>query len=148
MKTKFIWRVQNSEGNGPYNGHGNVGGIILRNPTHKRLTNLKKVPVPFKDEGLKQAFNFIDGNNVYNSTLIRDWRCGFQTIRKYHAWFSNDHLRELLDRAGFFLVKYEAPADAIRHGSKQSVFLPAKAKAVAVRDCDMSGITKLAKPKL
>ncbi|MDE2335681.1 MAG: hypothetical protein KGL10_00045, partial [Alphaproteobacteria bacterium] len=130
-QTQTIWRVQNEFGSGPYRGPGNVSEIMRAFEKAGRFKP-DRHPVPWMDKTLKEKFNSAASLNP--KTL-----CGFKNIDQYNRWFNTQELRNLLHYAGFFLSKYEVEG-VVWHGQTQSLFFADKAKLVAVRACNDSGV--------
>ena len=135
-KKQTVWRVQNEFGSGPFRGRGNVYEALVAIQKAGRLsgTGEGRRPVPQKDETLMRKFNTVVAEP--NDKFV----CGFKNIEQYQRWFSTREIRDLLHYAGFFLAKYEVDGP-VSHGQTQSLFSATKAKLVAVRACNQSGVT-------
>lgn len=109
-----VYRVENEYGGGPYRV-GEVG-----NSAHRSISN-DYTPGPFTDP---------DHSGWARDNSIRDYYFGFKSIDAYKRWFSD---RKLLKEEGFHLAVYHVPASAVRHGTKQSLFVKEKAKLIERR---------------
>lgn len=118
--------MQNSIGSGPYRGAGNICGTLSF--THfEGYSNNLRLP-PYLEKGVKDTFN---------QENIKGWFSCFKSIDDYKKWFCTNDVRAVLEKNGFVLVKYECPADNVRHGATQSVFLPQESRQVRVRSCKL-----------
>jgi hypothetical protein len=90
-----IWRVQNMEGQGPYqliDDRGHVD-IELADSSLIRHSKLNGHPAPMYDIGIERG--------IHNKEI-----CGFKNLSQAHAWFSEAEL-EFLERKGFYLKQIE-----------------------------------------
>ena len=113
---RYVWRVQNKSGAGPYNTDTNKiwywrnGAATVDRPN------------PHDD-----AFGYIQRQRIEALFDARKGSCGFDTKRKAMAWFSDDALAEL-EGLGFHLVKVKAKTIIRNKDAKQCIFISDKRK--------------------
>lgn len=125
MTKTTVWRIEDSEGNGPYRGEDNIARYLGEMQREGLIDN---GPLPWSDDMLQEKFN--------RGAKPANWLCGFANIEQYKSWFCSEEARDLLDRQGYCLVKYEVDSADAWVGRTQAIFSPDKAKRVEVRACN------------
>jgi hypothetical protein len=92
----LVYRVEHTEGGGPYIGPNGIGDLGMRHCDGDH-------PPPIED-----GISRVSGMN-----------CGFASLAHFQAWFTPEERQELKDR-GFVLMTFHA--DTVRTGRKQLMF--------------------------
>ena len=115
-----IWRVENSEGDGPYKGGSHVAKLLEEIPT-------AQAPLPMQDNKLLGIFG--------RAVTYPGYSFGFSSLESYNAWFSNPKHQNALKESGYFLAQYQVNQHSIRHGSAQLLFKKEDAALIRKLSC-------------
>jgi hypothetical protein len=115
----IVWRVQNSNGEGPYNAGLNISDEL--NAAHRN----EEHPIPMND-GIPCMFY----GEIYSDCGTPKYYCsGFRTKKELKVWF--DGWLEKLQNRGFSITKLKVPKKSVHLGKKQLTFLSSDAKSVS-----------------
>jgi hypothetical protein len=95
-----VYRIENDNGLGPYNGRGSLPYSVLGGSCHRQ-------PAPI-DDGFDWCWR------------KPDYHFGFATLDQLFDWFGD--ILEHLDRYGFSLTVWEVDESHINHGRRQLAF--------------------------
>lgn len=109
----IVYRVENSEGLGPYRGHGWHPTRHMDKVTH---------PNPNWDEGMVEEWHRRVGNH-YDSQYV----FGFESMDQLNAWFNDQEMSDLMV-FGYSIVAFEVADSDVIIGRKQLAFVRATAK--------------------
>lgn len=107
-QTRFVFCVQNEDGNGPFRS-GNPDNQKLEKKLSKRCADLD-LPVPLREENLEAYWD--EGTH----------HCGVATISEIEVWFGG--FIEELYAHGFSIWMLELPLQAVHDGERQVIFDP------------------------
>lgn len=102
MPTRKVYRVENKEGDGPYNSTGYVEELHEMAIEHRNDAH----PNPWRDEMLQ--------------SISSEERCGFSSVWDVRRWFEGFTIR--LAENGYHVSIYDVPYEDIRHGESQVLF--------------------------
>lgn len=106
-----VWRVENFQGSGPYQGTS-MGSWADSSEKHN---NNAICPEPRSDAGLADAWMNMDYSE-------RDaYLFGFSSLEQLQAWFSETELAKLKSM-GYYVTCFEIPEPYIIVGSLQLIF--------------------------
>lgn len=106
---RTIWRIQNSQGVGPYHG---IGHSDWKAREHSILTGH---PDPYEDLGIASFWRSL------GAVEMRDWKFGFQSLEQLERWFCKEELQCL---ANYGFIPVEVEASHVVSGTHQVIFLP------------------------
>ncbi len=125
-----VWRVENTDGIGPYRATTKIREDFESSGFHIPLTgNPPERPHPTDDKKLRHFF----GNLSRKQQSF--WSCGFDNVQQYKAWFDTEDVRGMLAADGFKLNSYVAETCHVKFGDKQILFPKAHATMTASHDC-------------
>lgn len=132
QKIKAIYRVENSEGIGPYCA-GNGSMEFSFESSHN---GSKNHPGPFDDEGLAKFWGKMEFSKK------EKWKFGFESMEQLLDWFKIEDIAELQE-AGFFITLIpKNKIQNIAYGKKQVIFETVE-RSVSVRDLKVGSRVKL-----
>ncbi len=105
-----VYRVENNEGNGPYDPDTKLGYRICRSHGH-----LRELRPTLPESGL-----FLPGKHQF---------CGCESLKQLKSWFKG--WWKQLRKAGFSISVYEVPEEFVDIGSEQLLFI--KSKAILIK---------------
>ena len=111
MDMTTIYRVEDSEGIGPYSYEGAMQSDTDMFETHANISH----PNPWVD-------TIKDTHTV--QLRITDWeKCALESLEAVAHWFSG--YGQDLTRHGYYVVAYSVPTSQVRFGNAQLVYDPA-----------------------
>jgi hypothetical protein len=116
---KTVYRIENSLGQGPYNGYDwqvqDKDNTVVRNDLSS-AHNDSLHPAPCED------YTSSGDSIQFAATRTKKYKCGFISTNQLHKWFSHYWLR-ILEQAGFTLQQYEVPDENVVIGKYQVLFI-------------------------
>lgn len=108
---KFIYRIENEQGIGPYRG----GDPLDLNYTAKHCG--PQCPSPWRDPDFRDFWNKLHDKDDYEN-----WQFGFKSMQQLRRWFSDKEIKDL-EYCGFFVVAIPiSMVKSYRTGKKQIIF--------------------------
>ena len=119
----IVFRVENAEGKGPYQGFT----IWCRDYTGYGND--------VKDPWIRDSHGDTDHPQPYQDGLhmTDEWFCGFSDLDQLDRWFTNQEIFDLL-RHGFMIVEIEA--EEAKYGDYQAIFKGRKSTKVFLESSD------------
>lgn len=98
--SELIYRVQDSEGYGPYYLPGSV---------------------VYSDKWIVNSNHIAPMYDSFEKDLQEGEVCGFKTVEQAREWFNDEMLKVLIEDANneWFIAVYEIPSSKVRHGMVQ-----------------------------
>lgn len=115
-----IYRIENADGDGPYNAAYKPGGLLYQMHTEDDdgpITAHETHPSPWADIA------------SFASRHEGKYRFGFKSMEQLTQWFG-PRARKLLESYSFELVEYEVPDKFILPGYRQVAYHPLHAEQV------------------
>lgn len=103
MSDVVIYRIENADGDGPYNP--SRGLDIYECPYYPQPGTREEAeqhPAPAHDSALVEAWAAVS----MTSRRLNDWRYGFASVAQLRRWFADDRVLEWLQRHGYHLATY------------------------------------------
>ena len=97
-----IYRIENSENEGPY--RNDIGSEVWRD----RKNDHSMLPTPSRDKGIGQAFK-------------KRHVCGFKSLKQLGFWFTKKEFKRL-KKLGFSLKEISIPKQYVVKGKHQVIF--------------------------
>lgn len=126
--TKYatVWRVETANGTGAYT---TMAQWSMEDFSERyRQGARERCPAPMNDPLLG---DFWADLGCYR----HNWYFGFSTLAAAKVWFFDAKLLRHFDDIALLLRKYRVPAEYVKRGTTQTIFLGCKAQLVETRTC-------------